>query len=73
MSICLSIKLIRRSRELNRVINKLEKLEHYYVNMAQELQNMSDAFMLKDIPGLEIFHQKLTDLHNKFMAVSIDD
>jgi hypothetical protein len=73
MSICMSIKLIRRSRELKKVTKRLEKLEHYYIGMAQELQNMTDAVMLGDGPGLVIFYQKLIDLHKQFMSVGVDD
>jgi len=69
----MSIKLIRRSRELKKVTKKLEKLEHYYIGMAQELQNMTDAVMLGDGPGLVIFYQKLTNLHEQFMSVGVDD
>ena len=69
----MSIKLIQRSRELKKVTKRLEKLEHYYMGMAQELQNMTDAVMLGDGPGLVIFYQKLTNLHEQFMSVGVDD
>jgi TRAP-type C4-dicarboxylate transport system permease small subunit len=73
MSICMSIELLKRSRELRRVTTKLEKFEKIYGAMALELQNMTDAVMLHDHDGVEIFYNKIYALHQQFMAVRTDD
>ena len=41
--------------------------------MALELQNMTDAVMLHDSDGVEIFYNKIYALHQQFMAVRTDD
>jgi hypothetical protein len=69
----MSIKLIRRSRELRKVTERLEKLEKYYMNMALELQNLTDAVMLSDLDGAGIFYEKILSLHKQFMAVGEED
>ena len=73
MSICMSIKLMRRSRELRKATERTEKLERLYGRMAQELHNMTDSMVLFDADGVAIFYQKILDLHIEFMAIGVDD
>jgi len=73
MSICMSLVLMKRSRELRRVTAKLEKFEKIYGAMALELQNMTDAVVLHDHDGVEIFYKKIYSLHQQFMAIRTDD
>lgn len=71
--IFLSIKLMRRSTEFNKVTERLRKLDGLYCRMAEELRNITDAIMLSDEPGATLFYEKLTELHKQFMAVGKDD
>ncbi len=64
---------MKRSNELRRATAKLEKFEKIYGAMALELQNMTDAVMMHDYDGVEIFYNKIYALHQQFMAVRTDD
>ena len=71
--ILLSIRLVHRSIELRKATQQLQKLERLYRAMAMEMQNMVDAMMLCDPPGVQVFYDKLNKLHGQFMAVGKDD
>jgi hypothetical protein len=69
----MAIKLGRRSAELKKITERLQKMERVYKRMAEELHNMAESTVLRDSDGVQIFFEKLNALHQQFMVIGKKD